>query len=382
MIRNHCKLSLYLHAVRLLPVVGVLLLAACSADAPPAAPPSDEPLHLSLRLQVPEQMTVSTRTTVNPTLKGIEIKNVRAIQFGTNNTANKYYSDTDGTGNWYEVETESGLVVIATGESDFLNETGNIYIIVNGGDADASLTKTDMTENDLQTAALSLTGFSTTEEPQLLVYGPVKFTAQSGTVNPVAMLARMKRAYAKVTVDYTVHTGVSITSVEVQNMPPAICPFTAAGNTTPRDKTYRTEVLGSTETSTPLPKSFTFYMPENLRGNGSATTEKDKNRTEYGPKETVSGSPVDCLDYCTCIVLKGTYSYPDVTGTDPISVEYRFYLGSDMVQNYDVERGKHYQLTVDLLGANSADARVTITDSNVFAVADPDNVDHTDEIIF
>lgn len=53
-----------------------------------------------------------------------------------------------------------------------------------------------------------------------------------------------------------------------------------------------------------------------------------------------------------------------------------------MIRNYDIERGKHYTLTLDLKGANSADARVTITDGNVFTIADPDDVTHKDDIVF
>ncbi|MCD8184070.1 MAG: hypothetical protein LUE99_14465 [Bacteroides sp.] len=106
-------------------------------------------------------------------------------------------------------------------------------------------------------------------------------------------------------------------------------------------------------------------MPENIRGNGTATIEAGKNITTNGP----SGS----LDNCTCIILKGTYDYyPDDATSAPISVEYHFYPGADMIRNYDIERGKHYTMTVNLKGANSADARVEITDGNVFTIADPD----------
>ncbi|MCM0370871.1 DUF4906 domain-containing protein [Bacteroides fragilis] len=115
--------------------------------------------------------------------------------------------------------------------------------------------------------------------------------------------------------------------------------------------------------------SFSFYLPENLKGSGTATTEPDKNRPAKGPGGSLGG--------CTCVVLRGTYNYyPDTAGSEPIDVEYRFYLGLDMIRNYDVERGKHYTLTVNLQGANSSDARVSVTNGNVFAFDDPDNVNN------
>jgi hypothetical protein len=59
-------------------------------------------------------------------------------------------------------------------------------------------------------------------------------------------------------------------------------------------------------------------------------------------------------------------------------VEYRFYPGADMIRNYNIERGKHYTMDVKLTGANSADARVTITDGNVFMITDPDELEYPD----
>jgi len=365
--------------VRLLLAGVVCMLAACSADVPAPDTQRAEKLDLNLRLQAPEPMTVSTRT--NPTLKGIEIKNVRVLQFGETNNANKYYDGTTDA-DWCKLNAAGNLAEIATGETDFYNENSNLYIIVNDDANNTPLTSTTLTESGLQSTALSLTGFSDTGvEPGVLVYGPVSITQNDGTAKPVAMVARLKRAYAKVGVKYeVVNTHLTLTSVEVQNVPPFIYPF--ASGTTPRTETYLTYTLGSTDdpSASSLPTEFTFFMPPNLRGNGTATTEEDKNRTECGPKETVSGASVNCLDHSTCIVLKGTYLYPDATAS--ISVEYRFYLGTDMVQNYDVKPGYHYRLTLKLLGANSADARVDITDSNVFTILDPDEVEHKDDIIF
>ncbi|MCD8184069.1 MAG: hypothetical protein LUE99_14460 [Bacteroides sp.] len=90
------------------------------------------------------------------------------------------------------------------------------------------------TEAGLKAASVTLTDFpasDVTSEPGLLVYGPVGYEKKDGSTNPVALLARMKRAYAKVTVDFTAQNGIAITSAEIKNIPPSVYPFPVAGTT-------------------------------------------------------------------------------------------------------------------------------------------------------
>ena len=58
-------------------------------------------------------------------------------------------------------------------------------------------------------------------------------------------------------------------------------------------------------------------------------------------------------------------------------VEYKFYLGGDLVTDYNIYRDYHYKLTVNIAGPNSADLRVTITNGNVAVFDDVDNVENT-----
>ena len=63
--------------------------------------------------------------------------------------------------------------------------------------------------------------------------------------------------------------------------------------------------------------------------------------------------------------------------SSPIDVEYKFYLGGDLVTDYNIYRDYHYKLTVNIAGPNSADLRVTITNGNVAVFDDVDNVENT-----
>lgn len=346
--------------------VACLVLTGCGKDAVmPESVASSSNLGLSLCLGFPNPLTVTTRT--NPVRNGIELKDVRVLQFPVTTggeAKNKLYSEAEsGSPDWYTQETDGGLITVNTGVDDFTNVDCRFYIVVNAGSNLSAV----VAENALKSYSLDFADI--TKEPDILTFGPVDYTKVEGSTKPVALLAKLRRTYAKVTVKYTLATGIEITSVDIENVPDKIYPFpevSAGGSSS------SVSSVGYLPASSIVPassKEVTFYMPENLKGNGSAITETDKNLPAKGPGGT--------LDGCTCIILKGTYDYyPEDADSAPIEVEYRFYPGSDMVRNYDVERGKYYTLTVNLKGANSADARVNITDGNVFTFDDPDNVNN------
>ena len=114
-------------------------------------------------------------------------------------------------------------------------------------------------------------------------------------------------------------------------------------------------------------------MAENIRGTGLATTAQEKNKKDMRPG--TGGS----LEGCTYLLVRGQYQYPLGGGaySSPIDVEYKFYLGGDLVTDYNIYRDYHYNLTVNIAGPNSADLRVTITNGNVAVFDDVDNVENT-----
>ena len=129
-------------------------------------------------------------------------------------------------------------------------------------------------------------------------------------------------------------------------------------------------------------------MPENLRGVGCGKSFQEKNLNDYGPKADGKapalggdGKPESGgdLSKCTYIDLVGSYWYnystsaPDAT--NPISVRYRLYLGGNLVNDYNVRRGYHYTITVQISGANSGDVRVTITNGNVVVFDKVETID-------
>lgn len=109
-----------------------------------------------------------------------------------------------------------------TGSTDFNNEDSNFYIIANSGDA---LTSTD--GGALKTTGIGFSDITT--EPGILVYGPKPYTKTTGSTKPVEFLAKLCRAYAYVTVNYTPAKGITIASAAIENVPDKIYPHTGRG---------------------------------------------------------------------------------------------------------------------------------------------------------
>ena len=51
-------------------------------------------------------------------------------------------------------------------------------------------------------------------------------------------------------------------------------------------------------------------------------------------------------------------------------------LGDNLTNNYNIQRDHHYDLTINIKGANSADLRVKITDGNVAVFDDVDTIEN------
>ncbi|KKB50647.1 DUF4906 domain-containing protein [Parabacteroides gordonii] len=175
------------------------------------------------------------------------------------------------------------------------------------------------------------------------------------------------RAYAKLTLNVKFPTNSNdffeVSEATITNIPKNMALYAGGGGNAnyPDINDIETDpiILSSVSTNG---GPVSFYMPENIRGTGSSLTFQGKNIVSNGPGGNLNG--------CTYLTLKGKYYYNKTQSggnyvQDPIDVEYRFYLGSNLTNDYNIRRDHHYKLTVNITGANSADLRVTITNGNV-----------------
>lgn len=410
----------YTQLILLLAGIFNLLATGCTSSDTPAQPENN---NFSFYIKMPDPITVETKADIGTADEPITVNDVWILQYLANGTLSQclYIDDK------YKITSEDNnyLVKIQTPDTPderFSDVESRFYIIVNGGagllnDFKAEAVVTDKTEAALKKIMTYIDyNYLTTNTtpPGLLTAGPIAYkptttstdaetyptkadegtgggsetgtneggTNEGGTnegsngeENPAAstdkvvFISRMYRAYAKVKVDINFqadekfpNSSFTVTECTVNNLPswgsaenntialytPAI---TDAGYPT-TDKVTESLKFSSSNSS------FSFYMPENLRGIGKSTSFEDKNKTENGPGRSLEG--------CTFLTVKGNYIYDSTKPSqNPIKVEYTFYLGGNLTNDYNIERDHLYNLMLNLKGANSADWRVKITDGNV-----------------
>lgn len=405
----------YTQLILLLAGIFNLLATGCASSDTPAQPENN---NFSFYIKMPDPITVETKADIGTADEPITVNDVWILQYLANGTLSQclYIADNDKITS----EDNNYLVKIQTPENEdqkFSDVESRFYIIVNGGagllnDFKADAVGTNKSEDALKKIMTYIDyNYQATNStpPGLLTAGPIIYkptatsadaetaltkadentgggsetgTNDGGTndgsngeetpavsTDKVVFISRMYRAYAKVKVNINFqadekfpNSSFTVTECTVNNLP------SWGSSDNKKIALYTpTNIMGGypnvegfeslTNTYNASNPSFSFYMPENLRGTGKSTSFEDKNKSGNGPG--TSGS----LEGCTYLTVKGEYRYERTQ--DPIKVEYTFYLGGNLTNDYNIERDHLYNLTLNLKGANSADWRVKITDGNV-----------------
>lgn len=223
-----------------------------------------------------------------------------------------------------------------------------IYFFINTGDDalfDTSAALSSFTQSSVEATSLS---YSSNWETKLNSSGIPMSGYWEGTPNPAtAIPVELTRAIAIVTVDVptsTIPSGdvFSLSSIQLKNIPGTVQLYRAnpTGSTSPAASTSFSDYAVTTATSN------TWYMPENARGTGSGRYE-----TEKTAAAVTDGSKA------TFVEIKGTYN--------GFAVTYSIYLGENTINNYNVLRNKKYNVTINLKGKNSADARIDVEENRL-----------------
>lgn len=93
-------------------------------------------------------------------------------------------------------------------------------------------------------------------------------------------------------------------------------------------------------------QTFTWYLPENGRGTGTATNQRDKNATTAAEGQG---------EYCTYVQVKGFYRTEDLA----TGVTYNIYLGENNFNNYNIIRNTNYKVNTTILGIDRTDTRIS-----------------------
>lgn len=357
---------------QIISLTNLLVMCFCTAlgfsSCEQSLPLENEP-GLIIRLQVPPPLDVTTK---GGQLDNITISNVWVLQYNEQNNALLKAQVFSGT----DIADKASQGVLEVNTTGFFENESRFYVIANAGEdflADSELSgETAIKESALKAKTKAIIQ-GASGEPTLLSAKPIKMTVESikESGGKAVIVAPLERAFARVNVEWNKKNlvgDVKIRKVEVANLPKNMAVYARAGgdlnSTYPEvsaENMYLTNYAIVNIDATNVPGGWevgskqTFYMAENLRGMGTGTTFTEKNLTGKGPDGSLEG--------CTYVLLSGEYIYPGAT--DPIGVQYKIYLGGNLTNDYNIQRGYSYDLKVSISGANSADVRVTITNGNV-----------------
>lgn len=353
-------------------LVSVWLFTACDASLP--VTDDANPDELIIRLALPAPLEVTTKAE-GDMFEELPVNDVWVLQYAKETNvllkAGKYSGKNIGS-------ESQGVINVKT--SGFMGVDSYFYVIANGGndflaqsDTLVGDGKTPITVADLKKKTKELSNY--TALPTFATADSIVLTSADIEENggKAILVAPLQRAFARVNVKWgttdTFKGKLVIKEVKVCNVPKVMAAYVRGGgaisdkypeinSTNIRDEISITTgdlTAGSTQK---------FYMPENLRGMGTGRTLAEKNMPAKGPGGSLGG--------CTFILMSGEYQYllPNGSLSSPIKVQYKIYLGGNLTNDYNIQRGYSYELTVNISGANSADVRVTITDGGVVVFDD------------
>lgn len=369
----------------------IVLIACSSCDDGLPQQEKESGGGLTLSLCMPPELTVQTKAS----LTDITISDVWIFQYTGNDPAAplhvQHVTDANKITDMSEKEGTSiqPKYIIQVETDGFSDVDSRFYVIVNAdSDLDEKLNKysqdeSNIAESDLKAETMAISSVQSSEIG-FLTSGPIDYKQKSVTegenIDPAAESSvkaiidvPLRRAYAKITLNKSANSSDKFTpgSVSITNYPTVMAVAACGGNevaeatypTTESINTLTTQVANSWNGNGEL----FFYMGENLRGTGTGSSMADKAKAQYGPGRS--------LDNCTYIDINGTYKYE--SSYDAVGVSYRIYLGGNLLNDYNIQRGYSYNLTINVGGANSADVRVTITDGNVVVFDKTETVDKT-----
>ena len=171
-------------------------------------------------------------------------------------------------------------------------------------------------------------------------------------------------AKVKLTADYSQlydDVDITVTKVQLKNAPAYVNVFGESKITGKTGSLDGEAIFRPSETD--LERGLVFYQFENMQG-----TLQPEN-TSQQEKQWDANNPY--ADICSYIEMKATYSSPRKYG----DILYRFYLGNDMVTNYDVKRNSQINITVSFINDGAVD-------ENSWRVDNSNIVDHVTNISF
>lgn len=336
----------------LLVLCAALGSAGCTKEPAEGPAPADGTVMAEVTLTPEFMQQIDVRSVTTGADENI-VKDVWVLQFNSTGTAllqdPQYITSLSGSGGSYKLSTR---FVLQTSRVHFIANTHNntLFTPTNArteAKAESATVATVVSEADLASANGILMSGSWRGKPDPMF-------GISGSVS-------LARAIAKVTFNLSAalpagHT-FTLKSIKVKKVPKVVQYFRSNPSATPHPVATKVAWFDNyasatyDEALTATAKTLWWYLPENMRGTGTATNQKDK---------TAATAPSDQGDYCTYIEVSGEYSSGNL-----YDVIYRIFLGEDNTKDYNLKRNTHYTVTAKIKGINAIDTRITATASGL-----------------
>jgi len=271
------------------------------------------------------------------------ISNVNIIVFDVNgNLLKNYY-----------FENQSSMTISCS------SGTKTIVAVANIGDIGFS---SYTTIGNLRNA---VTSNMTNSLDQCIMAGEKLFNLTSSgqiTIEMIRLLSKITVVFNKEQLDEG--TAVTIRDIRLRNVPSFCCLFSENKPETPSQISEYGDFIDSNLEPSDHPYATPLYMFENMQGDiGYTTNESQK-------------SPGESYPVCSYIEIRADYINEAREGI----IKYRFYLGNNITNNFDVIRNKWYQLNVIFRedAINEVSWRIDTTEINdvmyhIDVVAQPTN---------
>ena len=273
-----------------------------------------------------------------------------------------------------------------------------VYVLANSGLGEAGIKSSYSREDDLLNSGLidaettipvgneQMLGFvhiaddfgselSSTEES-----ATIGIPESNGSTSVVSLFSRLYPPYSKITftvknevkTDMSEKVQLNITNVYVRNLPTkySLLPIE---NILQTSGTSGTDVYSEkVEKMSEGEDAYVFYMYENLQGTINKQETINKDDKDYMkspfPGKFPSENPNPSENYeswntkwatktpCTYIEVEGTYAiWKSNTQYGAGKIHYRFFLGANTVDNFDIKRNTHYKVELAFTGVAGYD---------------------------
>lgn len=267
------------------------------------------------------------------------INNIWAFQYDSSNkqlTAPRYYT----------VSSLTNLKIMLRPATNC-----KVYILANTNNsawANArDVSTVDKLNNQTQTLNNETAVYGGSHNNLMMLGNAANVTISAGTNNNLGTVT-MKRMVAKINFKYTLAAGVAdqltVTKIAIENIPNVI--KTGEPSAAPYPATL-TACTYNEITSPAAGTTYTWYVPENLRGTTTNTDEKTKNET----------APADALTVRLYIDSKA----------DGSNYVYTIYPGENKTNDFNIKRNYFYNVSLQL-NSTKTDSRVMAAPANCFVL--------------